>query len=162
MENLTVFDIAKFWMKVKICDQTKDQRYKQTYIGACWIWTGCLFQRGYGHYILRKKDYRSHRVAYQIAYGTIPLDKVVCHKCDNPSCVNPTHLFLASPKENTHDMIVKGRLNRSRGKDKGISYRKETGRWRARYMKNYQNILIGEFDSKEKAFEALRLARIPP
>jgi len=160
MENMSPFDIAKFWMKVRICDQTKDQHYKKTYIGFCWIWNSVLFDSGYGHYILKGKDYRAHRVAYELAYGRIPLDKVICHKCDNPACVNPLHLFLGTFQENTHDMIRKGRLNRSRGKNKGISFRKETGRWRARYMRNYQNVLIGEFETKEAALEALKRARL--
>ncbi len=159
---MTQIDIAKFWMKVQICNRTKDQRYKQAYIGFCWIWKGCFFQNGYGHYILKRKDYRAHRVAYEIAFGEIPEDKFVCHKCDNPSCVNPKHLFLGFPKENTHDMISKGRLNRSRGENKGITYRKETGKWRARYMRDYKNILVGEFDTKEEALSALQNARSSP
>lgn len=56
-------------------------------------------------------------------------------------------------------MIRKGRLNRSRGENKGISYRKETGKWRARYMHNYKNVLIGEFDSRDEALKALNAAR---
>jgi len=159
---MTKTDIAKFWMKVRICSLTKEQRYKQTYIGACWIWQGCFFQNGYGHYILKRKDYRAHRVAYEIVYESVPEDKVVCHKCDNPSCVNPNHLFLGSPKENTHDMMEKGRLNRSRGKNKGISFRKESGKWRVRYMRDYTNILVGEFETREEALDALRKARDTP
>ncbi len=90
---------------------------------------------------------------------TMCLYKIVCHKFDNPSCVNPQYLFLGSPKENAHDMISKDRLNCSSGENKGISYRKETGKWRARYMRDYKNILIGEFETKEEALAALQKAR---
>ena len=59
-------------------------------------------------------------------------------------------------------MISKGRLNRSRGDNKGVSYRKEHGKWRARYMRDYKNILVGEFETKEEAFSALQKARESP
>jgi hypothetical protein len=56
-------------------------------------------------------------------------------------------------------MISKGRLIRSRGENKGVSYRKETAKWRARHMINYKNVLVGEFDTREEALEALKKAR---
>ncbi len=162
MKQMTQIDIAKFWMKVRVCNKTKDQRYKQTYIGSCWIWTYSLAKSCYENFQWDGKRHRSHRIAYEIVYGQIPENKFVCHKCDNPSCVNPQHLFLGTSKENTHDMISKGRLNRSRGENKGVSYRKENGKWRARYMKNYKNILVGEFQTKEEALKALKSARKTP
>jgi hypothetical protein len=59
-------------------------------------------------------------------------------------------------------MILKGRLNRSRGENKGTSFRKETGKWRVRYMKDYKNILLGEFDTREQALLELQKARQSP
>lgn len=128
----------------------------------CWIWALSLSPSGYGNFQWEGKRRRAHRVAYFLSYGKIPDGLFVCHKCDKPACVNPQHLFLATSKENTHDMISKGRLNRSRGENKGISYRKETGKWRARYMRDYKNILVGEFETKDEALLALKKARDIP
>ena len=159
MIDMTPLDIAKFWHKTFVDESSKMIRDAKKWYGHCWKWKGPFFQSGYGHYTLRRKEYRAHRVAYYLAYGQIPEESFVCHKCDNPSCVNPQHLFLGTAKENTQDMISKDRLNQSRGENKGISQRKSTGKWRARYMKNYKNILVGEFDTKEEALEALNQAR---
>jgi hypothetical protein len=159
MIKMTPIDIAKFWMKSKEDSSSKIIRDAKKWYGRCWIWQGNLWESGYARYILRQKEYRAHRISYFLTYGIFDESLFVCHKCDNPSCINPQHLFLGTPKENTQDMIDKGRLVRNRGENKGVSLRKSTGKWRARYMNNYKSMLVGDFETKEEALEALRIAK---
>ena len=80
---------------------------------VCWSWTGALNNRGYG-VIVACLDYRrhrmlTHRAAYIVRHGAILNGLCVLHRCDNPPCCNPAHLFLGTQADNIHDMIAKGR-----------------------------------------------------
>jgi len=79
----------------------------------CWEWQGALNNIGYG--MIRDTDINgmrtTHRVSYEIANGSIPKDLCVLHKCDNPKCINPDHLFAGTRLQNTADMISKDRHN---------------------------------------------------
>lgn len=90
---------------------------------GCWLWFGACNNKGYGY--ISKKTYGmclAHRYAFASA-GNDPGDLLVCHKCDNPACVNPDHMFLGTHKDNTQDMVKKGR---ARGR---YSEPKNQGRW---------------------------------
>ena len=76
---------------------------------GCWLWLGALHVFGYGKFGLHEKIYHAHRIAWQLLRGRISSGLQVLHKCDNPSCVNPDHLFLGTQKDNIHDMWQKGR-----------------------------------------------------
>lgn len=91
-------DIDRFWSRVD--RQAGD---------ACWIWTAGG-RGGYGTFFLGGKMHGAHRVAYRIARGPIPNGLHVCHRCDNPPCVRPDHLFLGTNHENQLDKCAKGRL----------------------------------------------------
>lgn len=77
--------------------------------GECWEWIGNKNSLGYGMIWYEGKNIRSHRVSYFIKNGEFNDKLFVCHKCDNPKCVNPEHLFLGTSKDNMRDMIKKGR-----------------------------------------------------
>lgn len=89
---------------------------------GCWLWTGARHPQGYG--FIKRKDgtqLRAHRVAYELAYGPIPPGLQVCHRCDNPRCVRPGHLFLGTARDNAADMVAKGRAARNAGERNGAA-----------------------------------------
>ena len=77
---------------------------------SCWNWTHGKLAGGYGQVVLSKKKWTSHRLFYSAFVGPIPEGMLVCHKCDNPSCVNPEHLFLGTHLDNNRDCYAKGRM----------------------------------------------------
>ena len=76
----------------------------------CWVWGSCRNLHGYGKAHHNGKFYLANRLAYLLFVGPIPDGLFVCHKCDNPPCVNPKHLFLGTRSDNMLDSYRKGRL----------------------------------------------------
>jgi hypothetical protein len=87
------------------------QRSRVDAVTGCIEWTGPKKKApsNYGQLVVDRKHYYAHRVSYELAYGPIPPDMCVCHKCDNPPCINPAHLFLGTHGDNAADKIWKGR-----------------------------------------------------
>lgn len=88
--------INSFWSKVHKSD-------------GCWTWLAATNRKGYGIFRVGNKNVLAHRFSYQIYKGEIPDGILTLHRCDNPACVNPAHLFLGTHLDNVHDCISKGR-----------------------------------------------------
>lgn len=86
----------RFWRRVKRAD-------------GCWLWIGARHPKGHGYASLDGRVQYAHRVAWQLTYGSIPDGREVCHRCDNPPCCNPAHLFIGTHADNMRDMAHKGR-----------------------------------------------------
>lgn len=94
----------RFWPKV-------DKRGPD----ECWPWKASVTHQGYGHTNVNGRTAAAHRVSYELSTGPIPEGLGVLHRCDNPRCVNPAHLFLGTPADNTADMMAKQRTNNPKG-----------------------------------------------
>lgn len=93
----------------------------------CWMWIGAKDKNRYGVFKISnpiRKMKKAHRISYEIYKGQIPINTLVCHSCDNPACVNPNHLFLGTPKDNSLDMVKKNRQSKG---DKVIYKKRQRG-----------------------------------
>jgi hypothetical protein len=115
--------------------------------GDCWIWTASKRNKGYGaiawkdHESGRMIQERAHRLSYLMYIGEIPDNLFVLHKCDNPACCNPDHLFLGTKADNNRDMVEKGRHV------PGGTHCGENGKWRrGPNHPNYkEGLYVGKF-----------------
>jgi hypothetical protein len=102
--------------------EAKTRKNEQT---GCWEWTGYCSPKGYAK-LTWGKDQLGSRVSYRVFRGPIPDGRILCHTCDNPSCVNPDHLFVGTHQDNALDRWAKGREfphagERKRRKDASLS-----------------------------------------
>jgi hypothetical protein len=79
--------------------------------GECWLWQGAINRHGYGYLRYGGRYWQAHRLAYTLTVATLPDDVLVCHHCDVRACVRPVHLFPGTHRDNTLDMIAKGRFS---------------------------------------------------
>lgn len=101
----------RFWKFVN-----KKGVFHKSLNSRCWEWKGSIFKQGLGYGQFKAfAECVAHRVSWVLKFGKIPEGMLVLHKCDNPKCVNPEHLFLGDYLDNSLDMLEKGRGNPVRG-----------------------------------------------
>ncbi len=105
---------SRFWAKVDKCGPVPAHVPK---LGPCWLWTACRNARGYGSFGFQGGTRLAHRLSWEIHTGRelIGADVCVLHKCDNPACVRPEHLFIGSQEDNIRDRDAKGRARGGMG-----------------------------------------------
>lgn len=101
---------AKFWLKVRISPWK-----------SCWEYTGKLGHYGHGIFKLGQKRFQAHRVAWELVNGLIPNGKFICHKCDNPPCCNPDHLYVGDAKTNGRDSSIRNRYPDRKGEKHSLA-----------------------------------------
>lgn len=97
--------ISAFWSHVN----------KSAGDSACWPWQASVNKAGYGWFRWEHRSQLAHRLAYAITFGEIPEGMYICHRCDNPPCCNPDHLWLGTHADNQRDKVAKGRQSRISG-----------------------------------------------
>jgi hypothetical protein len=129
---LTEKDIQRFWSKV-------DKRGPD----ECWPWTA-FTDKGYGQFEVANRPILAHRIAYALVYGTFSKELCVCHTCDNPSCCNPTHLFLGTRLDNNLDMAKKRRSTLGESQPNHVLTQRQVNEIRYLASKGISQYVIGE------------------
>lgn len=168
-------------MNTKISDAALEGKYIPVTESGCWIWVGSHTTAGYGRIYVARRAVMAHRASYAVKHGEIPSGKIICHKCDTPSCVNPDHLFVGTHKDNSQDMVRKNRhtCQKRTHCPKGHEYTlgntmKSGGERKCRtcyseYYRNYQatrgeyrNLLQRRLYSKNKAAKGVAVRHSKP
>lgn len=115
---------------------------------TCWLWQAGKRGPGYGIFTWKRRDYVAHRFSYELLVGEIPEGMVIDHICHTPACVNPTHLRLATSKQNAENR--RGANRNGKSGIRGVSYIKRDGKWKGQAGHNYTRY-AKYFDTPEEA-----------
>lgn len=138
-------DDLRFWSKVNL-------------LGDCWLWMDEPGSHGYGSFSFHGKVVLAHVHSYRLAYGKVPMGKIVDHRCHTPLCVRPKHLRDVTYKQNTEN--IKGLRRNNTSGYQGVSFCKATGRWRAYVDHHDRRVQVGYFNTPQEAGEAALQRRL--
>lgn len=124
-----------------------DEKWEAVTESGCYIWTGAVSRTGYGSFRASRKIVTAHRFAYERIYGEQP-NKYICHKCDTPLCVNPSHMFSGDQYANMKDMSTKGRRGGPLGKAHHFS---GSGIQRKLALEQAKTVLTSDLSTRELA-----------
>lgn len=121
--------------------------------GACRIWTGADTGNGYGVMSISGKTVLAHRMAFELAHGSIMDGLVIDHICHIRACINPDHLRAVTQKQNLENNGVPNRRNKSGVR--GVFWSSTANKWAAQVCHNYKKMHVGLFDSVAEAESAV-------
>lgn len=131
-------------------------------ISGCWEWAGSKW-KGYGRMIIgsrtdgTRRSVSAHRVSYELKYGEIPHGMEVCHKCDNPCCINPDHLFIGTKQDNASDRDAKGRnivfIGEEQSRSKLTRKKVKDARWERAYKGTSYQALADKYGVSKKTIQ---------
>jgi hypothetical protein len=123
-------DVAtRFWTKVNKHGSIPEHKPE---LGPCWEWIAGKFRYGYGQFTFQGRNMLAHRVSWFLKYGKFP-QPMGLHKCDNPSCVRPTHLFEGTKDDNMKDQVSKNRSLKGEKHPRAKLTSKAVGKLREKY-----------------------------
>lgn len=124
---------------------------------GCWEWTGYSHRSGHGSIRVDGKAVPVYRYVYEFYRGKIPDGMFACHKCDNPSCVNPEHIFIGTPRENSQDAARKGRMER--GNKRWCSKLTEQDIRSIRADGRAQRVIAGDYGVDQALIQRIRVGK---
>ncbi len=141
-------NLGGFWLLAREIRPISDRFYEKVMAepnSGCWLWTGCVKNTGYGRIQVGRRCVLAHRVSYELHRDPIPPGMHVLHRCDQPGCVNPNHLFLGTHLDNMADREAKGRNNPVRGEAQGTAKLTEADVRKIRAASGKQRDIAKEF-----------------
>jgi len=135
-------------------------RLKINHKTKCWEWTGCLNVGGYGQVRINYKTQQVHRIVYKYFYGSIPENKpLVLHRCDNPKCCNPIHLYAGTDQDNMDDRVQRNPDSWPRGEKSGQSKLTEKNVLEIKNSQDSRTILAKRFNVSKMTIKYIKNRR---